>query len=216
MLSLRNGIPENTSRRIIMDLNAINTVSNNNYYSNPKSVNSNEKDDTTKKSGFSSEAAVFEKSSDDNVGNVTNKGTDRTALINQLKADQEAMKSQLFEIVRKTISGQGKTIAQADDMWKFLASGDFTVDAETKAKAQEAISEDGYWGVEKTSDRIVDFAIALSGGDTSKAETLLDAFKQGFDEATKAWGKELPEISKKTYEAVEQKFDAWKNGTYGK
>ena len=176
-----------------MDLNAINTVSNNNYYSNPKSVNSNEKDDTTKKTGFSSEAAVFEKSSDDNVGNVTNKGTDRTALINQLKADQEAMKSQLFEIVRKTISGQGKTIAQADDMWKFLASGDFTVDAETKAKAQEAISEDGYWGVEKTSDRIVDFAIALSGGDTSKAETLLDAFKQGFDEATKAWGKDKQE-----------------------
>ena len=114
MLSLRNGIPVNVSRRIIMDLNAINTVSNNNYYSNPKSVNSNEKDDTTKKTGFSSEAAVFEKSSDDNVGNVTNKGTDRTALINQLKADQEAMKSQLFEIVRKTISGQGKTIAQAD------------------------------------------------------------------------------------------------------
>ena len=35
---------------------------------------------------------------------------------------------------------------------------------------------------------------------------------KGFDEATKAWGKELPEISKKTYEAVEKKFEAWKNG----
>lgn len=183
-----------------MDLNAINTVSNNNYYSNPKAVNSNEKDDSSKSTSFNSEAAVYEKSSD------------RTALINQLKADQEAMKSQLFDIVRKTISSQGNTIAQADDMWKFLASGDFSVDAETKAKAQEAISEDGYWGVEKTSDRIVDFAIKLSGGDTSKAEMLLDAFKKGFDEATKAWGKELPEISKKTYEAVEKKFDAWKNG----
>ena len=199
-----------------MDLNAINTVSNNNYYSNPKSVKSDETKESAKTTGFSSEAAVFEKSSDENVQNVKNNKTDRTALINQLKADQEAMKSQLFDIVRKTISGQGNTIAKADDMWKFLASGDFTVDAETKAKAQQDISEDGYWGVEKTSDRIVDFAIALSGGDTSKAETLLDAFKKGFDEATKAWGKELPEISKKTYEAVEKKFDAWKNGTYGK
>ncbi len=99
-------------------------------------------------------------------------------------------------------------------MWKFLASGEFTVDEETKKNAREAISEDGYWGVNQTSDRIVDFAIALSGNDPSKAEELLDAFKKGFDEATKAWGKDLPDISQKTYDAVLSKFDAWKNGTY--
>ena len=56
-----------------------------------------------------------------------------------------------------------------------------------------------------------DFAKALSGGDVSKADLLLDAFKKGYEEATGAWGKELPEISKKTYEAVEEKFAAWKN-----
>ena len=123
---------------------------------------------------------------------------------------------QLFDIVKKTIAGQGNTLAKADDMWKFLASGDFTVDAETKANAQKEISEDGYWGVNQTSDRILDFAIALSGNDTSKAEMLLDAFKKGFSEATAAWGKELPEISQKTYDAVLEKFEAWKNGTYGK
>lgn len=198
-----------------MDLNAINNITANNYYSNKNTVDEKSKDDSSKKSGFSTEAAVYEKSSDDATLSVNNNKTDRTALINQLKADQEAQKMQLFEIVKKTIAGQGNTLAQADDMWKFLASGDFTVDAETKANAQAAIAEDGYWGVNQTSDRIVDFAIALSGGDTSKAETLLDAFKQGFDEATKAWGKELPEISKKTYDAVLEKFEAWKNGTYG-
>ena len=32
-----------------------------------------------------------------------------------------------------------------------------------------------------------------------KADLLLDAFKKGYEEATGAWGKELPEISKKTY-----------------
>ena len=39
---------------------------------------------------------------------------------------------------------------------------------------------------------------------------LLDAFKKGYEEATGAWGKELPSISKDTYKAVEEKFAAWK------
>lgn len=199
-----------------MDLNTISNISANNYYSNKNSVDSKEKEITEKKTGFSPEAAVFEKSSNEVDSTVNNQKADRTALVNKLKADQEAQKMQLFDIVKKTIAGQGNTLAKADDMWKFLASGDFTVDAETKANAQKEISEDGYWGVNKTSDRILDFAIALSGNDTSKAEMLLDAFKKGFSEATAAWGKELPEISQKTYDAVLEKFEAWKNGTYGK
>lgn len=108
---------------------------------------------------------------------------------------------------------QGIAIGTADDMWKFLAKGDFTVDAETKAQAEADIAEDGYWGVEQTSERILDFAKALSGNDPDKADLLLDAFKKGFKEATKTWGDELPDISKRTYDAVLEKFDKWKNGT---
>lgn len=168
-------------------------------------------------SKFSDEAAVYEKSSEDNSLTTDNyKKSDRTALIQQLKADQEKMINNLLDIVMKTINGQGSTfaIASQDDMWKFLAEGKFTADEETVAKAKEDISENGYWGVNQTSDRIVDFAIALSGGDSSKADELLDAFKKGYEQATGTWGKELPEISKKTYDAVEDKFNQWKNGTY--
>ena len=82
----------------------------------------------------------------------------------------------------------------------------------TKAQAQADIAEDGYWGVEQTSDRILDFAKALSGNDPEKADLLLDAFKKGFEQATGAWGKELPDISQRTYDAVVEKFEAWKNG----
>ena len=168
-------------------------------------------------SKFSDEAAVYEKSSEDNSLTTDNyKKSDRTALIQQLKADQEKMINNLLDIVMKTINGQGSTfaIASQDDMWKFLAEGKFTADEETVAKAKEDISENGYWGVNQTSDRIVDFAIALSGGDSSKADELLAAFKKGYEQATGTWGKELPEISKKTYDAVEDKFNQWKNGTY--
>lgn len=135
-----------------------------------------------------------------------------SALIAKLKADSDNRISQLRGIVEQMMSKQGVAIGKADDMWSFLASGNFTVDAETKAQAQADIAEDGYWGVDQTSDRILDFAKALSGNDTSKAEELINAFKKGFDQATKAWGKTLPEISQRTYDAVLEKFDKWVNG----
>ena len=169
---------------------------------------------SNRKSSFSDTAAVYEKSTS-SKNSVTSKQTDRSAIIAQMKADTESRMQQLTDIVRQTMQKQGNTLAKADDIWSFLASGDLgTVDEAAVKKAQEDISEDGYWGVEKTSSRIVDFAIALSGNDTSKAEKLISAFKKGYDEATKAWGKELPDISSKTYDKVMEKFDQWKNGSY--
>ena len=167
-------------------------------------------------SKFSDSAAVYEKSSGEQITDNYGKNTDRTALVQQLKADQEKMISNLYEIVLKTITGQGSTfaIASQDDMWKFLAEGKFTADEDTIEKAKEDISENGYWGVNQTSDRIIDFAIALSGGDSSKADELLEAFKKGFKEATGTWGKDLPDISSDTYNAVLDKFQQWKDGTY--
>ena len=135
------------------------------------------------------------------------------ALIEKLKADAEQRTAQLRSLVEKMMTKQGATIGTADSMWSFLAKGEFEVDAETKAQAQADIAEDGYWGVEQTSDRILDFAKALSGNDPEKADLLLDAFKKGFEEATKTWGDELPEISQRTYDAVLEKFEQWKNGT---
>ena len=168
--------------------------------------------ETAKTGAAFSEAAVYEKSSD-SADKVTaqSKNTDRSAIVAQLKADQEQRQSQLMDIVKKTMAGQGKAIGQADDMWRFLADGNFTVDPATKAQAQADIAEDGYWGVNQTSDRILDFAKALAGDDPAQADKMLDAFKKGFEQATKSWGKKLPDISQQTYDSVLKKFDDWKN-----
>ena len=42
-------------------------------------------------------------------------------------------------------------------------------------------------------------------------EDMRKAFEKGFKKATDAWGSELPDISKKTYEAVQSLFDKYKN-----
>lgn len=170
----------------------------------------------TEKAASGSEAAkqqtgvIYEKG--DASKDVVTKKTDY-ALVAKLKADAEQRTAQLRSLVEKMMSKQGQVIGTADSMWRFLAKGDFTVDAQTKAQAQADIAEDGYWGVEQTSDRILDFAKALSGNDPEKADLLLDAFKKGFQEATKSWGEKLPDISQRTYDAVVEKFAAWKNGS---
>lgn len=195
-----------------MNINFINNVAT--VYSTTAAISSGTKktaepSDSTDKTKFSETAATYEKSED--TASVTSKQTDRSAIVAQLKADAEEQKAKLFDVVRQSIAKQGQTIGIADDMWKFLAEGKFEVDAETKKQAQEDIAEDGYWGVNKTSDRILEFAKAISGDDPSKADKLLDAFKKGFQEATKTWGKELPDISQRTYDAVLEKFETWKN-----
>ena len=105
------------------------------------------------------------------------------------------------------LSTQTDMYGKANNIWRFLASGKFTVDAETKQKAQEAISEDGYWGVKQTSDRIVSFATALAGDDSDALEKMRDAFIKGYKQAEKTWGGELPDISKRTYDSVLEKLD---------
>ncbi|MEO1815196.1 MAG: hypothetical protein ABGU93_06360 [Acetobacterium sp.] len=129
--------------------------------------------------------------------------------INEIKQDFARNTESFKKMVTAMLEKQGLKVNQ---VLKDLAEGkdvEITVDSETRAAAQEAISEDGYFGVNKTSERIVDFAKALSGGDKSKIETLRNAFKDGFESAKEAFGGELPEISQQTYDKVMQGFDDW-------
>lgn len=173
---------------------------------------------TAKKASSDSTAStgvIYEKSSDTTATKSTKSDykTQNASLIAQMKADTNNRVQQLQNIVSQMMTKQGNAIGTADNMWRFLASGNFTVTAAAKAQAQQDISEDGYWGVEQTSDRIVDFAKALSGSNPDKADELLNAFKKGFSQATKSWGGKLPDISQRTYDAVVKKFDDWKNET---
>ena len=196
-----------------MDMNAINSVTStfNSYQTSQASKKVSETADKTTTTDKTETGVVYEKSSQTDKNTVTKK-TDYK-MVEKLKADAEQRTSQLRSLVEKMMTKQGTAIANADSMWSFLAEGNFTVDEETQKQAQADIAEDGYWGVEQTSDRILDFAKALSGNDPEKADLLIDAFKKGFDDATKSWGKDLPDISKRTYDAVLEKFDKWKNGS---
>lgn len=132
--------------------------------------------------------------------------------IAKLKADADQRLSQLKGIVEQLITKQGKTSETASIWSQFrqgVLDGTITVDEATAKQAQEDISEDGYWGVKQTSERILDFAKALTGGDSSKVEEMRKAIEKGFSQAAKLWGDELPEISQKTHDAVMKGLDEW-------
>ena len=83
----------------------------------------------------------------------------------------------------------------------------------TPEKAEELIADDGYFGVEQTSDRIVDFAIGIAGGDTARIDAIKEGIDKGFNEAKQAFGDWLPDISYATYDKVMEKLDAWVSAT---
>lgn len=186
----------------IMNVNSVNNVAAYTATTNTKTYtkSSNDTSTTTDNSGV-----VYEKGT--NISSKTIYA--KEDVVARLKADADSRTAQLKSLVEKMMSQQGVKIGEADDMWKFLASGDYTVTPEVKAQAQADIADDGYWGVEQTSDRIIEFAKALVGDDPDKAESMRAAFEKGFKAATKAWGKDLPDISQKTYDAVMKKFDDW-------
>ena len=132
---------------------------------------------------------------------------DRAALVSQLKADAEARENKFVSMIQQMMSEQTNAYGQANDIWKFLASGKFTVDPATKAQAQADIAEDGYYGVKQTSDRIFDFACALAGDDVDKMKEMQAAFEKGFKQAEETWGGMLPDISYQKQDDVNKKFE---------
>ena len=193
-----------------MSVNGVTSTQNAAAYS--YTTQSAAKEKTTKETTAASSTAeeigaVYEPSKETSTSSVKKTYTPDPNLINKLKADAEARTEQLRSLVEKMISKQADTYGNANDIWSVLRSGNFTVDAATKAQAQADIAEDGYWGVNQTSDRIIQFATALTGGDPDKIEEMRAAFEKGFKQAEKTWGGELPEISQQTYKAVMEKFD---------
>ncbi|MBF0101634.1 MAG: hypothetical protein HQK77_12070 [Desulfobacterales bacterium] len=109
----------------------------------------------------------------------------------------------LNRLVVDLIKRQGMTLQDA------LSGKSINVDDQAKAEANALIAPDGELGVDKTAERIFQFAISGAEGDTSKLEDIKAAITKGFEMAKEALGGSLPDISSKTYDAIMEKLDSW-------
>lgn len=203
------------------------TVNNNasTYAATPATKTATEKtaaENTAAKTDSKAEdkGVVYEKS-DVKKNDSANKIYNRDAIVSRLKADQEARNASMQSLVERLLGKQRNLfdIANLSDsqlgsmnLAKTFRAAAGAASASDISKAQQDISEDGYWGVNKTSDRLVSMAIAFSGGDTAKADEMMAAIEKGYEKATKAWGEKLPQICQDTMAATRQKMDDWKKG----
>ncbi|MCT7629153.1 hydrogenase-4 component G [Aliarcobacter butzleri] len=67
-------------------------------------------------------------------------------------------------------------------------------------EATELVSEDGFFGVTQTSDRVAGFVLSFAGDDLELLQKGREGIVKGFEEAEKLFGGQLPEISYKTQE----------------
>ena len=163
----------------------------------------------TKASEKEEQGAVYEKSTSEKKATYSiNKmsAEDRAAIVEQMKQDQVNRKQQLCDLVNQMLSKQAGTSKLAS---LFSPENLKNVSPEAIAQAKEDVSEDGYWGVKQTSQRLFDFASALAGDDVEKMKEMQKAMEKGFKQATKAWGEELPSICKDTIDAANKLFDEY-------
>lgn len=164
------------------------------------------------------EAAVFEKTTQAATGAKTY--TRDTVTLSEINQQVETKLSSLRASVENLVAMQGVKTGEAQGlsydqiMTKYDGKlkefyQNLKVDDATRLKAQQEISADGFWGVKQTSERTIEFAKAISGGDPAKIELLRQSIVDGYAAAEKSWGGELPEISKQTQEATLKGLDDW-------
>jgi len=191
---------------------SVNGVSNNYGYSNvkePTTAKRSKAENKVEKQTGEEAAVIYEKSSENKDKKVYVRDE---ATVQRLKAEMDSRTKSLRDLVEKMLLKQGKVYSNATDFFADLREGRIEVDPETRLQAQKDIADDGYWGVEQTSERLFSFAIALTGGDLDKADMMIAAVKKGFEEAERIWGGKLPDISYKTLDAVIKKLENWRDG----
>jgi len=65
----------------------------------------------------------------------------------------------------------------------------------TQDEATELVSEDGFFGIDKTAERLSDFVLSGGGSDEERLRAGRSGIIEGFKQAESMWGGKLPQIS---------------------
>ena len=129
------------------------------------------------------------------------------ARMREIWRDHDQQVENFRRLVEGIINSQAE---RAGGQWNFNDPNAMVdIDDATRTAAQEAIADGGAWSVDAVATRLLDFAVAISGGDPSRIAVLRGAVERGFEAAERQWGGTLPDISQRTREAVMNGFDQW-------
>ena len=113
--------------------------------------------------------------------------------------------SDIFGAQNKSINSLNDILSGVD--FKSIGYEGKPITQLSQSEASDLVSENGFFGITNTADRISNFIISAAGDDLQKLEAGKEGMLRGFKEAEKIWGSELPEISQKTIEKATQAVD---------
>ena len=117
------------------------------------------------------------------------------------KESKTAQFAQIMSEVQSFVSEKAEDSSFEVDYQKFK---DFLAEAGykgepiatlSKEEAAALVSEDGFFGVKQTSERIAQFVISSSGGDEELLREGRKGILQGLKDAEQMWGGKLPDIA---------------------
>jgi len=132
------------------------------------------------------------------------------SMISETNHHGEAIRRLVRSLIGSTdATGQGFWAARADGIHLQLSEAE-------RAEAAQMVSEDGFFGVQQTTDRIMGFARALvgEGASESQIEAMRNAVQAGFDQVSQMFGgfNNLPEVTRDTHASIMRAFDDWAAG----
>ncbi|PHR54905.1 MAG: hypothetical protein COA44_11950 [Arcobacter sp.] len=141
--------------------------------------------------------------------------SEREERVEELKKVHENTKEKQFvQIMTQVQSSLGLRATEGDtsvqDFKEFLSGIGYEgkpIASLSQDEAAELISEDGFFGVKQTSERIANFVIMGSGGDEEMLREGRKGILQGFDQAEKMWGGKLPDIAYETIAKAVEMID---------
>lgn len=79
----------------------------------------------------------------------------------------------------------------------------------TQDEAKALVADDGFFGIDKTAQRLSDFVINGAGDNESLLREGRAGLLEGMRQAEEMWGSELPEISQKTMQKAIETIDSY-------
>ncbi len=135
--------------------------------------------------------------------------------VNNKTLSNVAVKNEIIQFISQTRIDTQQSLADQNAVFHFnglskedkasLLYNNTSISELSVDEANALVSDDGYFGIDKTSQRIIDFVIKGAGNDLDRLKAGREGVLRGFAEAEKAWGGKLPDIS---YETLKKGLDA--------
>ncbi|MBE0499000.1 MAG: hypothetical protein IBX43_07155 [Campylobacterales bacterium] len=151
------------------------------------------------------------------VASFTNYHATKTEQLEGIKKthqeSQEKIRAQMLLQVQSSVqmkSQESSFELQHQEFKAFLSDIGYTgkpISSLSQDEAKELVSEEGFFGIKETSQRIADFVIMGSGRDEKLLRSGREGVAEGLKQAEKMWGGKLPEIAYETIEKALGKID---------